>query len=139
MEDYKKPRWWKRSFRSYFLVFILVPFCAMLIVDALLVHYGLREVVDVLTGIVITIIAIAGAYYIRTIPSPRLWKAVWIVIGVGMFGFPILVSLLFLVANPLIPVIGGVPSILSCAVISALAGAWLGNQVGKRRDYRPFG
>jgi hypothetical protein len=139
LDDYRKPSWWKKSIRSYWYVFVLVPFTAVLAVYSVLVYLGIAELNQLLTYIIVTVIAIAISYYLRTIPSSKLWRKIWIVIGVGVIGFPLAIALGLLFNAILRPVTGWVLPNLLAYVAAIVLGGLLGDQIGKRRDYRPFG
>jgi hypothetical protein len=139
VEDYQKPSWWKKSIRSYWIVFVLIPFAAVLATYSALVYLGIAEVNQLLTYLIVTIIAIAIAYYVRTIPSSKLWRKIWIVMGVGAIGFPLAIALGLLFNAILTPVTSGILPYVLAYVAAIVLGGLLGDQIGKRRDYRPFG
>lgn len=140
LDDYRKPRWWKRSVRSYWLIFVLVPFVVMLIVLGALFLQGVTTLTELLEAAVITSVCIAIAYYIRKTSSLTIWRTVWILfVGVGVIGFPLSLALSFLLVNTLGPVLGFLPPFLLSLGIAVLVGALLGDRLGKRRSYQPLG
>jgi hypothetical protein len=139
LENHRKPNWWKRSIRSYWLLFIIVPFIVILAVYGLLIYLDLAKLEDFLIYVIVTAIAIPIVYYIHTIRSPNVWKAFWVLFGVGVIGFLLLIALGILLEPTLDPIIGVLPSLLFSLIAAIIIGGFLGNQIGKRRGYRPFG
>jgi peptidoglycan/LPS O-acetylase OafA/YrhL len=139
MNGYTKPGWWKRSARSYWLLFVLIPFVVILLVLGGLVYVGVTEFTKLLIYAVITGVAIFAAYYIRTIPSSSLWRKIWIFIGVGVIGFPLAVAISFLSSTLLSPITGDLPAFVMTTLLAIILGGYLGDRIGKMRDYRPFG
>lgn len=135
MDDYRKSRWWKRSVRSYWLIFVLLPFAVILAVVGALFLQGVTTLTELLEYAVVTSVAIATAYYIRKTSSPTMWRVIWILFGVGVIGTLIGVALKILLVNILGYGLGWFPPFL----IALLVGALLGDYIGKRRGYRPWG
>ncbi|MCL6578709.1 MAG: hypothetical protein K6T73_04900 [Candidatus Bathyarchaeota archaeon] len=138
MENYKKPKWWKRSVKSYWFLCVLLPFVAVLTVYGVLVSLELYEMIRVITYLVVTSVAIAAAYYIRTNPSHGLWRILWILFGVGIIGFPLSIALSFLLVNTISPIAGRLHLVLLSMLIAILVGGFLGDRLGKKRGYRPL-
>lgn len=138
MDDYRKPRWWKRSVRSYWFILVLLPFAVILAVLGALFLQGTTTFTELLTYAVITSVLIATAYYVRKINSLNVWRAIWILLGVGVIGLLIMVPLKILLVDTLGAVLGWLPSFLLCYGIAVLVGALLGDYIGKRRGYRPW-
>ena len=139
LNDYRKPRWWKRSVRSYWLIFVLLPFVAILIVHVALLLQGVTTLTELLKYAVITSVMIGTAYYIRKINSLKMWRAIWILLGACGIGTLILVVLLGVFGKTLVLVLGPGPALLLSFGIAVPVGALLGDYVGKRRGYRPWG
>jgi hypothetical protein len=139
LNNYRKPGWWKRSVRSYWFLFVLIPFTAVLAVYGVLTYLGLAELDELLIYMGVTIVAIATAYYVRTNPSPRLWRTIWVLSGIGVIGFPISVVLAILLVKALSPIIGWWPPLALSMATAIIIGGLLGDQIGKRRGYRPLG
>jgi hypothetical protein len=116
-----------------------VPFIAILAVYGMLIYLGLAGFEDFLVYVVVTASAIAIVYYIHTIRSPNVWKAIWVLSGAGVIGFPLTVALAILIVPTLSPIIGVLPPLFFFLIASMIIGGFLGNQIGKRRGYRPFG
>ena len=139
MDDYRKPRWWKRSIRSYWLIFVLMPFAAILIVLGALFLQGVTALAEILKYVIITSVAIAFAYYIRKTNSLKVWRTVWVLLGACGIGTLIAGVMLGVFGKTLILYLGPGPSLLLTFVTAITVGALLGDYIGKRRDYRPFG
>ena len=138
LDDYRKPRWWKRSVRSYWLILVLLPFVAILIVLGALFLQGVTTLTELLKYAVVTSVLTATAYYIRKINSLKVWRAVWILLGVGVIGTLILVVLMGVFGKTLVLVFGPGPALLLSFGIAIPVGALLGDFIGKRRGYRPL-
>jgi hypothetical protein len=139
LNDYRKPGWWKRSIRSYWLIFVLVPFAVVLIVYGALFLQGITTLTELLIYAVVTSVLITLAYYIRKPSSPNVWRITWILVGVGVIGFPTSIALAFLLVNTLGTAIGSIPPLLLSFGIAVVVGALLGDRLGKRRGYQPLG
>jgi hypothetical protein len=139
VDDYRKPRWWKRSIRSYWLIFVLLPFVVILIVLGALFLQGVTALAEILKYAVITSVAIAFAYYIRKTNSLKVWRTVWVLLGACGIGTLIAGVMLGVFGKTLILYLGPGPSLLLTFVTAITVGALLGDYIGKRRDYRPFG
>ncbi|MEM3458464.1 MAG: hypothetical protein QXN36_02400 [Candidatus Bathyarchaeia archaeon] len=86
----------------------------------------------------VTTAFIALSYYVRTTSSLRLWRIIWIIAGIGVIGFPLFIIMNFLVIKALSPIIGfWIPFSITMAT-SISVGAFVGDHVGKRRDYKPL-
>jgi membrane protease YdiL (CAAX protease family) len=139
LNDYRKPKWWKRSVKSYWFLFVLMPFIAVLAVFGVLIYLGLEGLGTLLTYIGVTTIAVATSYFLRKNSSPRLWRTIWVLGGIGVIGFPISVVLAILLTKALSPIAGWPPPLFLSIAIAIIIGGLLGDQIGKRRGYRPLG
>lgn len=139
MDDCRKPRWWKRSIRSYWLILVILPFVLMLAVLSALFLQGVMALTELLKYAVVTSVLIATAYYIRRKASLKLWRIVWVVgVGCGIATL-ILVVLLGVFGKTLVLLLGAGPAFLLSFGGAIALGALLADYIGKRRDYRPFG
>jgi hypothetical protein len=140
LDDYRKPRWWKRSVGSYWLIFVLLPFAVMLAVIGALYLRGAAALTDLLKYAVITSVAIAAAYYIRKTPLPgNVGRATWIMLGACGIGTLILVVMLGVFGKTLVHYLGPGLALLISFVTAIGGGALLGDFIGKRRGYLPLG
>ncbi len=138
MKRLRKPIWWKGTARSFWLLSILLLCIAYLILFGVLVASGLVETERFLAYTLVTVFFTASAYYIRTIPSLSLWRAIWIVAGAGIFGFPLFVTLLLVLGKTLVPIIDAGISVIVTLATSVVIGALIGDRLGKRRNYKPL-
>lgn len=136
---YRKPGWWKRSVRSYWLIFVLLPFVAILIVLGALFLQGVTALTELLKYALVTSMLIATAYYIRRISSLKLWRMIWIMFGACGIGTLILGVLLGVFGKTLVLLLGPWPALLLSFGVAIALGALLGDYIGKRRGYRPWG
>jgi hypothetical protein len=137
--DYRKPRWWKRSVRSYWFIFVLLPFAVISAVLGALFLQGVTALAEILRYVVISSVLIAFAYYIRKTNSLKVWRTVWVLFGACGIGTLIAGVISVVFAKTLILYLGPGPSLLLTFVTAITVGALLGDYIGKRRDYRPFG
>ncbi len=141
--DYRKPLWWKRSVRSYWFLIGVVPFASMLIIYSLMINLGILLPIDILLAVAIGVPMYGLSYYIRTVNSKRLHRTMFILIGSCFIGFWfILVPLTFLLVSfGVWSLLGPVPWWLGMPLVTIpplVAGAFIGDWLGKRRDYRPY-
>jgi hypothetical protein len=87
---------------------------------------------------IVTAPLIAFAYYIRTTSSLALWRAIWIMVGIGLVGFHIFLILNFLLIKTLSSIVGFLIPFSITMAIAVLVGAFVGDQIGKRRHYKPI-
>jgi hypothetical protein len=140
LNGYRKPGWWKRSIRSYWLIFVLLPFVAILVVLGALFLQGVMALTEVLKYAVVTSVLIATAYYIRKINSLKVWRIVWVLfVGVGVIGTLTLVVLLGVFGKTLVLSLGPEPALLLSFGVAIVLGALVGDYIGKRRGYQPLG
>ena len=139
MDDYRKPRWWKRSVRSYWFIFVLLPFAVISAVLGALFLQGVTALAEILRYVLITSVAIAFAYYMRKTNSLKVWRTVWVLgLGAGGIGTLILAVMLGVFGKTLILYLGPGPSLLLTFVTARTVGTLLGDYIGKRRGDRPL-
>jgi hypothetical protein len=139
VDDYRKPRWWKRSIRSYWLFLVILPFVLMLAVLGALSLQGAMALPELLEYVAVTSVLIATAYYIRRKASLKSWRIVWVVGGGCGIATLILVVLLGVFGRTLVLLLGPGPAFLLSFGGALALGALLADYIGKRRNYRPFG
>ena len=138
MGDYRKPRWWKRSVRSYWLIFVLLPFAVILSVLGALFLQGTAALAEIAKYIIVTSVFTAFAYYIRWKNSLKVWRTIWILLGACGIGTVIMAVIMGVFGKTLIFYLGPGLSLLLVFVTAIVVGALLGDYIGKRRDYRPL-
>ena len=109
----------------------MLPYVAHLILLGVLVAAGLLETQSLLYYALISAFFIASAYYVRTIPSLRLWRTIWIVAGAGVFGFPLFVALIFVLGKTLMTIVDTGISVIVALTTSLVIGALIGDRFCK--------
>ena len=133
----QKPQWWTLSVRSYWLSVGVVSFATMAIIYSILIGLGILPPIQLVLSIVVGIPMFALSYYFRTVATKRMWRAVFIGLGAGGIGFWCLALPIGLLFGPTIRLI---PFWLRLPItyIPVVVGAYIGDWIGKRRDYRPY-
>ncbi|MBX5328711.1 MAG: hypothetical protein QHH18_05705 [Candidatus Bathyarchaeota archaeon] len=80
----QKLRWWKRTAKSFWVLFFVLPYFVILIILGVLAATGFAETHFFFEYMIVTASLIAFAYYIRTTSSLGLWRAIWIMVGVSV-------------------------------------------------------
>jgi len=133
LERLQKSGWWKGTARSFWLLFVVLPYFVIAILLGVLVVIGLLDMQHFLGYAVITLFFIAFAYYGRTIPSLGLRRVIWIVlVGVGLIGFPIFVVSGLLFAKVLTSIIGSFLSLIVIYSTSMIVGMLIADRIGKK-------
>ena len=132
----QKPQWWKRSVRSFWLSVGIVSFATMIIIYIAMIDLGILPPVQLFLGVAVGIPMYAMSYYFRTVATKKMWRAVFIILGAGVIGFWCMlpIALLFGPTIRLIPFWLRLPLMY----IPVIVGAYIGDWIGKRRDYRPY-
>jgi len=127
-----KPWWWKPLW-----IATLLSTIALGVVDYFLFHVPLERVAGALA---ITLLVIDVSYYIRIKPSTKVNRATYIMLGifgtflVTLFGGGFIIQA---IDSPSIPTyLGPWLSFIVLMIASPIAGAFIGDQIGKRRNYR---
>ena len=76
------------------------------------------------------------AYYIRVKPNRAVNRGVFIFLGITPIGFLFCIALVFTVYYSLIPYLGILPTSIIVFVAPYVIGAFIGDWIGKRRNYR---
>jgi len=134
----QKPRWWKRTAKSFWILFVVLPYFVILILLDVLITAGFAEARFFFEYMIVTALLIALVYYVRTTSLPALWRAIWVMVGIGVVGFPLFMVLNFLLIKTLSLVIGFLIPFSITMATSVLVGAFVGDQIGKRRHYKPI-
>lgn len=123
-----KPRWWKPLWMA--LVAIALIF---VVINYFLFHYSLSSV---LGGLAITLLGIGAAYYIRVRPSLTVNRVVYICLGFGISWVVWLIFAFSGVGRLVTDTIGVWPALIISDVVLYVAGALIGDWIGKRRNYQ---
>ena len=129
----QKPQWWKRSVRSFWLFMGVVSFAIMVILYVTMIGFGILPPIQLVLAIVVGVPMYAMSYYLRKIATKRMWRVGFIYLGAWFLVVP---TVILLGSNglQLIPFWLRLPFLCIPIVIGAFIGDW----IGKRRDYRPY-
>ena len=134
----QKPQWWKRSVRSFWLSVGVVSFATMIIIYSIMIGFGILPPIQLVLAIVVGVPMYAMSYYLRKIATKKMWRIVFIMLGASGIGFwCLIVPSVFLFA----PFIRSIPWWIGMPLLtipSVVIGAFIGDWIGKRRDYRPY-
>jgi len=136
--DFRIPRWWKRSVRSYWLFIGGVSFVSMIIFYGLMINLGLRLPINLLLAIAIGVPMFAGAYALRRSQSVNAFKWMWTLFGAFSIGFFVIFAPLILLLGHQLYMILGVWFVWATLIPSMILGAFIGERWGRRRGYRPY-
>ena len=132
----QKPQWWKRSVRSFWLSVGVVSFAIMAIFYVIMIGLGILPPIQLFLAIAVGIPMYAMSYYFRTVATKRMWRAVFIILGAGGIGFWCMLPIVVLFS----PTIRLIPWWLRLPLtyIPVVVGAYIGDWLGRRRDYMPY-
>ena len=124
-----KPRWWKPLW-----IAVLLTTIASGVVGYFLLHVPVERAVS---AVALTFVCIGIAYYIRVRPSMRVNRALYILLGITPIGFILWVIWAVSGIGRLITnMVGALPSLLISWIVCYGIGAFIGDWIGKRRNYR---
>jgi hypothetical protein len=128
--EVKGPKlWWKPLW-----IGVILSTLALGAASFFLVHVPLERVVF---GVALTLVCIGITYYIRIRPSRRVNRVVYILVGITPIGFVLWVVLAVSgIGSWLTYNLGVWPSIIISFTAPYLIGAFIGDWIGRRRDYR---
>lgn len=121
-----RPWWWRPLWISTIIITLILG-----LFNYLFLHFPLDKVI---TYIIVTIILISFAYYIRIRPSMRVNRAIYILLGITPIGFIIWVAYALLVARYVNEIFGSNASLI-ITIIIYLFGAYIGDRIGRWRNY----
>jgi hypothetical protein len=124
-----KPRWWKPLW-----IAVLLTTIASGVVGYFLLHVAVGRAVS---AVALTFVCIGIAYYIRVRPSMRVNRAIYILLGVSPIGFGLWI--LYAVSGIgrwLTTHLGVWPSLVIGFTMPYIIGAFIGDWIGRRRNYR---
>jgi hypothetical protein len=134
--DYRKPRWWKRSVRSYWLIFVILPFAVILTVLTVLFLQGVITLTELLQYAVVAGVGTPFSYYIQAKAPLKPSRTRWdLTVGCGIACL-ILLVLLGVFGKTLVLILGPWPAVLLSFGVALALGGLLADYIGKRRDYR---
>ena len=124
-----KPRWWKPLW-----IAVLLTTIASGVAGYFLLHVPLERMVG---GVALTFLCIGIAYYIRVRPSMKVNRAIYIGIGITPIGFGLwIVYALSGIGRFLTTHLGLGPSFIVGFTVPYIIGAFIGDWIGRRRNYR---
>lgn len=124
-----KPWWWKPLWIGVILSTIVLGFA-----NFFLWHVPLERVVG---GVALTLFCVGIAYYIRIRPSRRVNRGIYVLLGISPIGFSLwIVYALSGIGRFLTTHLGPGASLIVGFTVPYIIGAFIGDWIGKRRNYR---
>ncbi len=124
-----EPRWWRPLWIGVILSTIALGFA-----NFILWHVPLERVVG---GAALALFCIGIGYYIRDRPSMKVNRALYILLGITPIGFGLwIIWGVSGISRLMTSLIGPLPSLLISWVLCYGIGAFIGDWIGKRRNYR---
>jgi len=125
-----RPRWWKLLWIAVVLMTL-----ASGVAGYFLFQVRLERLIG---GIVLTLLMIGFAYYIRVRPSMKVNRAIYILLGISPIGFSLWILYAVSGIGRFLTTLGPWGSLASMLLfpIPYIIGAFIGDWIGKRRNYR---
>ena len=120
-----KPWWWKRLW-----IGVLLATIGSGAAGFLLLRIPLERAV---TGVALTFLCLGVAYYVRVKPSRRVNRGIYILLGISPIGFALWIAYVLTVGRYVTDWVW--PSLIGYTV-PYIIGAFIGDWIGKRRNYR---
>jgi len=123
-----KPRWWKPLW-----IAVLLTTIASGVVGYFFLRVPLERTVG---GVALCFFCIGISYYIRIKPSRRVNRGLYILLGITPIGFVLWVALGLTIGRWLTTHLGVWPSLIISFTVPYIIGAFIGDWLGRRRNYR---
>jgi len=124
-----KPWWWKPLWIAVLLMTIVSG-----VIGFFLLHVPLERIVG---GVALTFLMMGIAYYIRVRPSMKVNRAIYILFGITPIGFGLwILYALTGIGRLLTTHLGSWPSFIVAFTVPYIIGAFIGDWIGRRRNYR---
>ena len=123
-----KPWWWKPLW-----IAVLLTTIAFGIVGYFMLHVALERIVG---GVALTFLMIGFTYYIRIKPSRRVNRGLYIFFGITPIGFAIWIVYTLTVGRHVTNYLGAWTSLIIGFTVPYIIGAFIGDWMGRRRNYR---
>ncbi|MBN1245786.1 hypothetical protein JXA31_09365 [Candidatus Bathyarchaeota archaeon] len=123
-----KPRWWKPLWAVTIVGIIVSTLFSFLIF-----HVPVERAI---LGLVLSLLCVSFAYYIRVRPSMKMNRGLYVLLGITPIGFSLwMVLALSGLGRWLTNMVGAFPSLIIGWVVCFSIGALIGDWIGKRRNY----
>lgn len=124
-----KPRWWKPLWIATLLLTIVSG-----AISYFLLHVPIERAAS---AVALTFVCIGIAYYIRVRPSMRVNRALYILLGITPIGFILwIVYAVSGIGRWITNTFGVWPSFIIGFTVPYIIGAFIGDWIGRRRNYR---
>jgi hypothetical protein len=123
-----KPRWWRPLWAASLTIAVV-----FVVINYFIFHYSLSSVIGALA---IALLGIGAAYYIRVRPSLKVNRVVYICLGFGVGWVGWVIYAFSGVGRLATDTIGVWPALIISDVVFYVAGALIGDWIGKRRNYQ---
>lgn len=123
-----KPRWWKPLWMA-----LLLTTVASGVVGYFLLYVPLVRIVG---GMILILLCIGIAYYIRVKPSRRVNRGLYILLGITPLGLVLWIGYALTIGRYVTNHFGVLPSLIIGFTVPYIIGAFIGDWIGRRRNYR---
>ncbi len=127
-----KPRWWKGSFKSLFLLNLSLYYLIL----SVLYFFGLINLYVFIDLIISPHLILIFIYYLLASESALVRKLYWVIIGTGIIGAP-LFFIIPIIAITINPILKGSTSLLILTIATVFTVGPIGGYIiGKTRDFK---